>query len=138
MALTKIRGYSILLTFATKSIVGTTSDTFSGGGTLKESIQKTDAGQKQYTNVGFEGTISVSAYVNTGLAGASEMGIEELLAAAKANTSGTFVLSFGATGSPKVTGTAYITSVTVNSNSEDYADCTIEMVVKAKPTFGTV
>lgn len=138
MALTKVRGYQILLTFGTKTMVGTTSDSFSGGGTLKESIQKSDAGQKTRTNVGFEGTISVSAFVHTGAAGGTEMGIEELLTAAKNNTSGTFVLSFGTTGSPKWTGTAYVTSVSVNSNSEDYADCNIELAIKAKPTQGTV
>lgn len=138
MALAKVRGYQILLTFGTKTIVGTTSDSFSGGGTLKESIQKSDAGQKNFTNVGFEGSLSVNAFVHTGAAAATEMGIEELLNAAKNNTSGTFVFSFGTTGSSKWTGTAYVTSVTVNSNSEDYADCSIELAIKEKPTQGTV
>lgn len=138
MALTKIRGYNVLLTFDGKTIVGTTSDSLNGAGTLKESIEKTDAGQKKYTNVGFEGSISVSAYVYTGTAGGTEMGIKELLTASKTNASGAFVLSFGTAGSPKVSGTAYVTGVTVNSNSEDYADCTIELTIKAKPTFGVV
>ena len=138
MALTKVRGYQIALTFGSKTIVGTTSDSFSGGGVLKESIEKSDQGQRQFTNTGFEGSISVSAFVYTGAAGASEMGIKELLEASKNATQGAFVLSFGTTGSPKVSGTATVTSVTVNSNSEDYADCTIDMNIYAKPTFGTV
>ena len=138
MALTKIRGYQIALTFNSKTVVGTTADTFAGGGVLKESIQKSDQGIKTSENFGFEGTISVSAFVHSGAAGGTEMGMQELLEASKANTSGAFVLAFGTAGSPKATGTAYINSVSVNSNSEDYADCTIECRILAKPTYGTV
>lgn len=139
MANTKVKGYNIALTVGGKSIVGTTSDTFSGGGVLKESIQKSDAGYKQFTNAGFDGSISVNAYTHNGAAASGEMGVKELLTNARDNATGTFAIAFGTTlGDPKVTGTCTFLSCTVNSDSEEFSNCTVELAVKAKPTYTTV
>ena len=139
MANTKVRGYNILLTVGGNSIVGTTSDTFAGGGKLKEAIQKSDAGQTQYYNSGYEGTISISSYVGNGTTGSNELGIENLLMYCRDNTTGTYALAFGTTsGDPKVTGNCTFMSCTVNSDSEEYADCTIDINITSVPTFTTV
>lgn len=139
MALSKVKGYNILLTIGAKSIVGTTSDTLSGGGVLKESIQKSDAGQTKYNNTGFEGTMSVSSFVGNGTAASGELGLKELMIAARDNATGAFIYTMGSdNGDPKITGTCTYTSITVNSNSEDYADCTIELGITSLPIFTTV
>lgn len=139
MANTKIRGYNILLTIGDKSIIGTTSDTFSGGGTLKESIQKSDQGFTQYSNAGYEGALSIASFVGNGTAATGEIGVEALLLACRDNTTGTFELAFGTTsGDPLVTGTCTYQSCTVNSDSENYADCTIDIKVTSLPIFATV
>jgi len=139
MALSKVKGYVIALTVNDKTIVGTTSDTFSGGGVLKESIQKSNAGQTQYTNAGFEGSLSVSAFVHNGAAATGEMNIENLMDYAGKNTTGTFELAFGTEpGDPLVTGTCTFMSCTVNSDSENYSDCTVDLQVTSTPNIGTV
>ena len=139
MALSKVKGYNIALTIGGKSIVGTTSDTFSGGGVLKETIQKSDQGQTQYSNAGFEGTLSISAFVYNGTAASGELNIEALMDNCGKNATGTFVLAFGTTvGDPKVTGTCTFTSCTVNSDSENHSDCTVEITITSIPTFTTV
>lgn len=139
MALSKVKGYVIALTVNDKTIVGTTSDTFSGGGVLKESIQKSNAGQTQYTNAGFEGSLSVSAFVHNGAAASGEMNIENLMDYAGKNTTGTFELAFGTeTGDPLVTGTCTFMSCTVNSDSENYSDCTVDLQVTSTPNIGAV
>ena len=140
MALEKIKGYAIALTVSDKSIVGTTSDTFSGGGVMKETIQKSNAGQMQYSNAGFEGTLSVSAFVNNGAATTTgEIDIENLMDYCAQNTTGSFELAFGSkSGDPLVTGTCTFMSCTVNSDSENYADCTVELQITSTPTFTTV
>jgi hypothetical protein len=139
MAHTKVRGYNILLTIGGKSITGTTSDTFAGGGKMKESIQKSDVGFTQYTNTGYEGTINVSSYVGNGTAATGEMNIEAILTACRDNTTGTFAIAFGTTGGdPKVTGSCTFLSCTVNSDSEEYSNCTIDLSVTSVPLFTTV
>lgn len=139
MALSKVRGYNILLTVGGKSIVGTTSDTYAGGGILKESIMKTDAGQTQYANGGYEGTISISAFLHNGEPTTGQLSIENVLTYCRDNTTGTYQLAFGTTsGDPLITGNMTFMSCTVNSNSEDYADCTVDVNITSLPTFTTV
>ena len=53
MALAKVRGYQILLTFGTKTIVGTTSDSFSGGGLSRKASKKVMQGRKNFTKCRF-------------------------------------------------------------------------------------
>lgn len=140
MALSKVKGYNILLTASSKTIVGTTSDTFGGGGTYKDTIMKSDAGYTQYSNFGYEGNITVNAYTQNGQeASTGQMGVEDLMVACRDNTTGTFALAFGtAGGDPKVTGNFTFMSITVNSDSENYSDCSIEIKIVEKPTFTTV
>lgn len=139
MSTSKVKGYNIVLTVGGKSIIGTTSDNFSGGGTTKESIEKKDLGIKQKENTGYEGKISVNANVRNGQADTGEMGIEDLLTACKNNTEAAFVLVFGTdSGDPKVTGNAVFMSCTVNSDSENYANCSVELQINELPSFTTV
>lgn len=140
MANTKVKGYVIALTVGDKTIVGTTSETFSGGGVLKESIQKSDSGQTQYANAGFDGNFSVSAFVYNGSpATTGELNIENLMDYCAKNTTGNFEFAFGSdSGDPLVTGTCTFMSCTVNSDSENYADCTVDLRVTSTPHVGTV
>jgi hypothetical protein len=140
MALSKVKGYEIVLTVDGMSIIGTTNDTFSGGGVLKESIQKSDAGQTQYSNAGYEGNHSVNAFVYNGSpASTGEMNIETLMLKCATNATGAFEIDFGGDAGDKyVTGSVTFLSCSVTSDSENYAECTVDFSVTSKPGFPTI
>lgn len=128
MALSKIKGYSILLDLNGSKIAGTTADTFNIAGVNEETLMKRDAGVKQVDNVSHEGKISVSAYVMKG-SEAGWMNVTDVMDACAQNTEITFTLAFGSatSGNCKVTGTLMFSSFSINSDSEKYADMSIEL-----------
>lgn len=133
MALTKVLGHNIILDLNGNKIAGTTSETFSLTPLTEETIMKTDLGVKQLELLGHEGKFSVNAYVIKS-SDSGYLDVTEVMDACMDNDSSTFTYSFGtASGSCTVTGTAQFLSFTINSDSESYADMTIEM-----QTVGTV
>lgn len=134
MGVAKELGYLILTTFDGKKIAGTTSDTFTLAGKSDETIMKSNVGVKQIDNIGHDGTISVNAYVMKGTE-AGWMNVVDVMTACATNIGMTFVMNFGGTapGDAVSSGLAKFKSFTINSDSESYADMTVEL-----QTQGTV
>ena len=134
MGVAKELGYNILLFLNSKKIAGTTSDTFTLAGKNEETIMKANVGVMQYDNIGHDGTLSVNAYVMKGT-DADWMNVSDVMTACSTNTGMTFVLRFGAGdgGDACASGTAIFKSFSINSDSENYADMTVEL-----QTQGTV
>lgn len=134
MAVQKELGYNILITFNGSKIAGTTADTLTLAGKADETIMKRDVGVKQYDNIGHDGTISVNAYVQKG-SEAGWMNVSDVMSACSTNTGMTFVVNVGGSDAwdTCVSGTAKFKSFTINSDSESYADMTVEL-----QTEGTV
>lgn len=137
MAIAKELGYLILTTFDGKKIAGTTSDTFTLAGKSDETIMKSNVGVKQIDNIGHDGTISVNAYVMKG-SDTGWMNVTDVMSACAINTGMTFVMNFGGTdaGDTVVSGTAKFKSFTINSDSESYADMTVELQTQGSVYVG--
>lgn len=138
MALAKVLGYNIVLDLNGNKIAGTTSETFSLTPVTEETKMKSDLGVAQLDILGHEGKFSVNAYVVKS-ADAGVMDVAEVMDACMDNDSSTFTYSFGvASGSCIVTGTAQFISFTINSDSEGYADMTIELQTVGEVTISHV
>lgn len=138
MAVAKELGYLILTTFDEKKIAGTTSDTFTLAGKSDETIMKSNVGTKQIDNIGHDGTISVNAYVMKGTE-AGWMNVVDVMTACATNTGMTFVMNFGGTapGDAVSSGLAKFKSFTINSDSESYADMTVELQTQGSVYVGS-
>lgn len=138
MALAKVLGYNIVLDLNGNKIAGTTSETFSLTPVTEETKMKSDLGVAQLDILGHEGKFSVNAYVVKS-ADAGVMDVAEVMDACMDNDSSTFTYSFGvASGSCTVTGTAQFISFTINSDSEGYANMTIELQTVGEVTISHV
>lgn len=125
MAVNKVLGYNLRLTFAGKKIAGTTSDSFNIEGVRKESIMKSDLGNKQYENDGRAVTFSATLFIMHGT-DVSLMNIDDLRKAAAANTVGEYEYGGQTAGDPTVTGSAMVLKIGETSDSENYATCTVD------------
>lgn len=134
MALQKELGYEVLVTFNGKKIAGTTQDSFTIAGKNEETIMKSNNGVKQIDNIGVDASFSINAFVMKGTE-AGWMNVSDVMSACIINTGMDFVLTFGGTGTndAKVTGVAKFVSFTINSDSENYADMTVELQVQGTP-----
>ncbi len=134
MALQKELGYEVLVTFDGKKIAGTTQDSFTIAGKNEETIMKSNNGVKQIDNIGVDASFSINAFVMKGTA-SGWMNVSDVMSACIINTGMNFVLTFGGTGTndAKVTGVAKFVSFTINSDSENYADMTVELQVQGTP-----
>lgn len=134
MALQKELGYEVLVTFDGKKIAGTTQDSFTIAGKNEETIMKSNNGVKQIDNIGVDASFSINAFVMKGTE-AGWMNVSDVMSACIINTGMNFVLTFGGTGTndAKVTGVAKFVSFTINSDSENYADMTVELQVQGTP-----
>ena len=134
MALQKELGHEVLVTFGCNKIAGTTSDSFTIAGKNEETIMKSDDGVKQIDNIGTDASFSINAYVMKGTQ-AEWMNVSDVMTACATNTGMDFVLTFGgtATNDAKVTGVAKFVSFTINSDSENYADMTVDLPVQGTP-----
>lgn len=134
MALQKELGYEVLVTFNGKKIAGTTQDSFTIAGKNEETIMKSNNGVKQIDNIGVDASFSINAFVMKGTE-AGWMNVSDVMSACIINTGMNFVLTFGGTGTndAKVTGVAKFVSFTINSDSENYADMTVELQVQGTP-----
>lgn len=135
----KVIGYNIALKLGTKKIAGTTADNFTTEGRRKESIMKSDQGNKQYENDGVNMTFSVQAFLmKTEVADTGLMGIGDLRKAAAENQTAAFVYGGEASGDDIVTGTAMFLRVSETSDSENFATVTIDLELIGDPVFTTV
>jgi len=134
MALQKELGYEVLVTFDGKKIAGTTQDSFTIAGKNEETIMKSNNGVKQIDNIGVDASFSINAFVMKGTE-AGWMNVSDVMSACIINTGMNFVMTFGGTGTgdAKVTGVAKFVSFSINSDSENYADMTVELQVQGTP-----
>ena len=121
----KVLGYNIRFEFGGKKIAGTTSDTFNIEGVRKESIMKSDLGDKQYENDGRLVTFSANLYIMHGTDG-SLMNVDDLRKAAAASTTGTYEYGGITAGDPVVTGIAMCLKIGETSDSENHATATVD------------
>jgi len=122
------------VTFDGKKIAGTTQDSFTIAGKNEETIMKSNNGVKQIDNFGVDASFSINAFVMKGTE-AGWMNVSDVMSACIINTGMNFVLTFGGTGTndAKVTGVAKFVSFSINSDSENYADMTVELQVQGTP-----
>ena len=122
------------MTFDGKKIAGTTQDSFTIAGKNEETIMKSNNGVKQIDNFGVDASFSINAFVMKGTE-AGWMNVSDVMSACIINTGMNFVLTFGGTGTndAKVTGVAKFVSFSINSDSENYADMTVELQVQGTP-----
>lgn len=134
MALAKELGYEVLVTFDGKKIAGTTQDSFTIAGKSEETIMKSDSGVKKVDNIGTDASFSINAYVMKGTE-AGWMNVSDVMQACAINTGMDFVMTFGgtSTGDAKVTGVAKFVNFSINSDSENYADMTVDLQVQGTP-----
>lgn len=134
MALAKELGYEVLVTFDNKKIAGTTQDSFTIAGKSEETIMKSDSGVKKVDNIGTDASFSINAYVMKGTE-AGWMNVSDVMQACAINTGMNFVMTFGGTGTgdAKVTGVAKFVNFSINSDSENYADMTVDLQVQGTP-----
>ena len=124
MALAKVLGYNVLVALGGKKIAGTTSDTFTLAGKGEETIMKSDKGKKQIDNIGHDGTFSVNAFVMKGTV-TGWLNFADVVSCCAGSSGSSFVMTFG--GTPVASGFAIFRNFTLNSDSENYADCSIEL-----------
>lgn len=137
MAQQKVLGYKLRLKFGNKMIGGTTNDTFNIEGVRKESIMKSDLGNKQYENDGRAVTFSATLFCMHGT-DASLMNLDDLRQAAATNATGTYEYGGITTGDPLVTGTAMCLKINETSDSENFATATVDFEeVRGTGGFGT-
>jgi len=136
MALTKELGYNCLVTFGGDKIAGTTSDSFTVAGKSEETIMKSNVGVKQKDNIGTDASFSINAYVMKGTE-AGWLNVSDVITNCATNASRPFIMTIGGTdaGDAKVTGTAVFKSFTINSDSENYADMSVEIQVQGTPVI---
>lgn len=120
----KVLGFDLRLQVGSKYIAGTTSDTFNIEGKRRESIMKSDQGNKQWENIGRAITFSATLYVMHG-SDASNMTIDDIRKACAANTTGTYEYGGDVSGDPVVTGSCMFLSVSESSDSENFATATV-------------
>ena len=137
MANEKVLGFNLRLQVSDKYIAGTTNNTFNIEGKRKESIMKSDQGNKQYENDGRTVTFSASLYVMHGT-NASYMNIDDIRQACAANTTGTYEYGGDTAGDPVVSGTCMFLKLSETSDSENYATATVDFEeVEGTGGFGT-
>ncbi|MCK9326643.1 MAG: hypothetical protein M0P69_14225 [Bacteroidales bacterium] len=117
-------GFDLRLQVGSKFIAGTTSDTFNIEGKRRESIMKSDQGNKQWENIGRAITFSANLYVMHG-SDANNMTIQDVRQACAANTTGYYEYGGDLANDPIVTGNCMFLSISETSDSENFATATV-------------
>lgn len=125
MAQSKVLGYKLRMKFNSKLIGGTTNDSFNIEGVRKESIMKSDLGNKQYENDGRAVTFTATLFCMHGT-DASLMNLDDLRKAAAENATGTYEYGGITPGDPLVTGVAMCMKISETSDSENFATATVD------------
>lgn len=120
----KVLGFDLRLQVGSKFIAGTTSDTFNIEGKRRESIMKSDQGNKQWENIGRAITFSANLFVMHGADG-DNMTIADVRQACAANSTGYYEYGGDVSGDPVVTGNCMFLSISETSDSENFATATV-------------
>ena len=137
MANNKVLGFDLRLQVASKYVAGTTNHTFNIEGKRRESIMKSDQGNKQWENIGRIVTFTANLYIMHGT-DESYMNIDDVRKACAANTTGTYEYGGDSNGDPVVTGNCMFLRISETSDSENYATATVEFEeLEGSGGFGT-
>ena len=138
MALSELEGYNIATKINGKTVVGLTQDDLSVSPVIKESITKADAGNKRRKVTGHDVTISMTANLCVGTAGANEFGRDDLLAQSlKKGDEAEIPVLYACEGGANYSGTAVMSSYSESTNSEDIGQVTIELTISGDFTLTT-
>ena len=127
-------GYNITFKIGTKTIVGRTQDDLTIAATVKESLTKDDAGQKNFSVTGHEVTFKVSALMEVTGSGTNKMDRDDVIEQAlKTGSAAVIAIHYLATGGDTYGGNAIITNYSESSNASD--DATLSIDFKVTGTF---
>ena len=127
-------GYNITFKIGAKTIVGRTQDDLTIAATVKESLTKDDAGQKNFSVTGHEVTFKVSALMEVTGSGTNKMDRDDVIEQAlKTGSAAVIAIHYLATGGDTYGGNAIITNYSESSNASD--DATLSIDFKVTGTF---
>ena len=123
-------GYNITFKIGTKTIVGRTQDDLTISATIKESLTKDDAGQKQYAVVGHEVTFKASALFVVGNEDDTKTDRDDLIAQAlQTSDDAEIPITYEVSDGDAYEGTAIITNYSESSNASDDATLSIDFKI---------
>lgn len=119
-----VNGYNIALKIGGKTIVGRTQDDLTIAATVKESIDKDDAGTKRFSVTGHEVTFKVSALMSVDAVGSGVQKVNRnflIEQAMKKGASAVVSVTYACANGDNYAGNAIMTNYSESSNAEDEA-----------------
>jgi hypothetical protein len=133
----KVLGFNLRLKVATKYIAGTTNHNFNLEGKRRESIMKSDQGNKQWENTGRIVTFSANLYIMHGTED-NYMNVDDVRKACAANTTGYYEYGGDSADEPLVTGNCMFLKISETSDSENFATAAVDFEeLEGSGGFGT-
>ena len=127
-----VNGYNIALKIGGKTIVGRTQDDLTIAATVKESIDKDDAGTKRFSVTGHEVTFKVSAMMSVDAVGSGVHKVNRnflIEQALKKSSAAVVVVTYACANGDSYTGNAIMTNYSESSNAEDEATLSADFKV---------
>lgn len=127
-----VNGYNIALKIGGKTIVGRTQDDLTIAATVKESIDKDDAGTKRFSVTGHEVTFKVSAMMSVDEVGSGVQKVNRnflIEQALKKSSAAVVVVTYACANGDSYTGNAIMTNYSESSNAEDEATLSADFKV---------
>lgn len=127
-----VNGYNIALKIGGKTIVGRTQDDLTIAATVKESIDKDDAGTKRFSVTGHEVTFKVSAMMSVDAVGSGVQKVNRnflIEQALKKSSAAVVVVTYACANGDSYTGNAIMTNYSESSNAEDEATLSADFKV---------
>ena len=127
-----VNGYNIALKIGGKTMVGRTQDDLTIAATVKESIDKDDAGTKRFSVTGHEVTFKVSAMMSVDAVGSGVQKVNRnflIEQALKESSAAVVVVTYACANGDSYTGNAIMTNYSESSNAEDEATLSADFKV---------
>ena len=127
-----VNGYNVALKIDDKTIVGRTQDDLTIAATVKESIDKDDAGTKRFSVTGHEVTFKVSAMMSVDEVGSGVQTVNRnflIEQALKKSSAAVVVVTYACANGDSYTGNAIMTNYSESSNAEDEATLSADFKV---------
>ncbi|MDH5524530.1 MAG: hypothetical protein OEY01_11140 [Desulfobulbaceae bacterium] len=141
MSLAKVLGFNIRSKFNGKYLAGVTNHSFNLEPKLKDSIMKSDQGNKQQEVDGRIVTFNASMYIMkdaTGSASGTYMDIGDIRETVAAGTTGTYEYGGNIQGDHLVTGTCRMVKLGETTDSENFGTASVDFSeIEGTGGFGT-
>lgn len=127
-----VNGYNIALKIGGKTIVGRTQDDLTIAATIKESLDKDDAGTKRFSVSGHEVTFKVSAMMSIDTVGSGVQKVNRnflIEQALKKGTAAVVGVTYSCANGDSYTGNAIMTNYSESSNATDEATLSADFKV---------